>query len=148
MHIVCTFQSYSVPNSVNKHWIAHKQGDGIMKKLITTIVITSSLLMAAQALRADDDDDRAPAPRYNSERIVDRMAERLDLTKEQENTIREIKQEEFDKIRTIREQNRQRIEANLTEQQKQKMRSRDRDCNRDGSRDSYRDGKRDGGGKR
>lgn len=97
-----------------------------MKKLLAVIVIASSFLMSAQALHAEDD----TPPHHNAERMLDRMAERLNLTEDQKNNISVIKKEEFAKIRALREENRTRIEGYLTEEQKQKMNSRKKSCNK------------------
>jgi|GEM_PF-2252122 len=101
-----------------------------MKRLLIAAAITSTLLLSANTLRAEDDAPRQQ--RHSPELMVERMAERLNLTEEQKNNITVIKKEEFEKIRALREENRTRIEGYLTEEQKKQLEqhknSKNKDC--------------------
>lgn len=93
-----------------------------MKRLLIASAIASTLLLSTQALRAEDD---APKhPRHSPEQMVERMAEGLNLTEQQKNNITTIKKEEFEKIRTLREENRTKIESYLNDEQKQQLKDR------------------------
>ena len=106
-----------------------------MKKLMTTIMITSTLLMASNMTKADDRPykDRPMNP-PSVEHVLDRMANRLDLTEEQKQNIKPVIEEEMQKMQALRQERQQKIESYLTEEQKQKLASR-KDRKKDGKQD-------------
>lgn len=95
-----------------------------MKRLLTATAVASTLLLSAQVLHADD--HRPMMQRHSPEQMLERMAERLNLTEEQKNNIRPILEEESAKMRALHEERRQKIESFLTEEQKQQMQQRNK----------------------
>jgi len=98
-----------------------------MKKLLTTIAVVSTLCMSTQALYADD---HSPRKGPNIEKKLDRMADKLNLSEEQKKNIFAIKKAEFEQIKALREENRQKIEGYLTDEQKQMMKDRKKGCHK------------------
>jgi len=92
-----------------------------VKKIIVSMLIASSFFMSAQAVYAHNQEDKHPEAPERIERMLDRMSEKLGLTEEQTKEIRELKQQEFEEISTIRKKNRDKIESLLTDEQKQLM---------------------------
>tara|TARA_R110001583_G_scaffold171120_2_gene324612 strand:+ start:10822 stop:11163 length:342 start_codon:yes stop_codon:yes gene_type:complete len=103
-----------------------------MKRILTAAIIASTLLLSANVLRAEDNAPKDQHQRHSPEQMVERMAERLQLTEEQKNNITIVKKEEFEKIRALRDESRTKIESYLTAEQKQQLEedknSRKKDC--------------------
>ncbi|MDF1589556.1 MAG: hypothetical protein P1P93_10475 [Gammaproteobacteria bacterium] len=96
-----------------------------MKRLLTAAALASTLLFSTQVLHADD--HKPAQQRHSPEKMLDRMAERLNLTDEQKANIKPILEEEFEKMRAFREEKQQKIESFLTEDQKQQLQQRHED---------------------
>lgn len=96
-----------------------------MKRLLIAAAITSTLLLSATILRAEDNAPKQPY--HTPEQMVERMAERLNLTADQKMKITAVKKDEFEKIRALREENKTKIESYLTAEQKQQLEQRMKD---------------------
>ncbi len=110
-----------------------------MKRLLTAAALASTLLISVQVLHAEE---YKPMQRHSPEQMVERMAERLNLTEEQKNNIKPILEQEFEKMRALREERQQKIESFLTEEQKQQLQQR-RDDRKKGCMDREKDDDRD-----
>ena len=62
--------------------------------------------------------------------MVERMAQRLNLTEQLKNKYYTVKKDEFEKIRALCEENRTKIESYLTDEQKQQLEQRKKDRNK------------------
>lgn len=130
---------YSEPNSENKHWITNNQEGLTMKKLLTAAALASTLLISVQVLHAEE---QRPMAGHSPEQMIERMAERLNLTEEQKNNIKPILEQEFEKMRALRQERQQKIESFLTEEQKQQLQQR-RDDRKKGCKGKEKDDDRD-----
>jgi len=100
-----------------------------MKRLLTAAALASTLLISTQVLHADD--HKPMQHRHSPDKMLDRMTERLNLTDEQKANIKPILEEEFEKMRLVREERKQKIESFLTEEQKQQLQQRRDDRKKD-----------------
>lgn len=89
-----------------------------MKKylLATTLIIATGLSGSLLADAAAG----GPAPGDRHERGMQRMAEALSLSSEQQEQIRQIREEQGAKFKTLREESKARIDAVLTAEQREK----------------------------
>ena len=62
--------------------------------------------------------------------MVERMAQRLNLTEQLKNKYYTVKKDEFEKIRALCEENRTKIVSYLTDEQKQQLEQRKKDRNK------------------